>query len=491
MQLLRHFVILSLFTFGCLLWYVNVFPKKRTNQMKKPNIVFILADDLGWADIGYNNPNIITPTIDELARGGVILNQSYVTQSCSPSRAALMSGYYPYRLGFQTGGVRRQMPTGLPSDIPILPRKLRNLGYSTYMVGKWHLGYCKSAYTPNERGFDKFYGYYLASEDYYTHMAGNWLDLHDNFDPVWGEDGTYSTYLFSNKAVEFIDHHDKAKPFFMYLAYQSIHEPLQVPDKYFDMYPSVKNEMRRTLMGMATALDDGIKQVVSALKRNGLWENTLLVFSSDNGAPTLPPHQGSNWPLLGQKHQLFEGGTRAVGFIHGNMLQKTGYTYNGMIHIVDWYPTLLSVAGGKIRDQEIDGVDVWKALSTNSLSPRNEIVYNIISEQGEAAIRIGNFKFMNVLPYTDVCWDPPPEAEGKWGNKTCLKQNENGVYLFNLKDDPLEHKNLADIMPNKVRELTRRLEEKYEKVVPAFDRSYHDPEANPNNFGGVWSTGWC
>ncbi|XP_070552113.1 uncharacterized protein [Ptychodera flava] len=148
----------------------------------------------------------------------------------------------------KTGGVRRQMPTGLPLDIPILPRKFRNHGYSTYMVGKWHLGYCKSAYTPNERGFDKFYGYYLASEDYYTHMAGNWLDLHDNFDPVWGENGTYSTYLFSNKAVEFIDHHDKSKPFFMYLAYQSIHEPFQVPEKYFDMYPSVKNEMRRRLM---------------------------------------------------------------------------------------------------------------------------------------------------------------------------------------------------------------------------------------------------
>ncbi|XP_070551943.1 arylsulfatase J-like isoform X1 [Ptychodera flava] len=489
MRAFSRLAVLSLFTFGYIWWQFPL--KNHGGQLRKPNIIFILADDLGWADVGYNNPYLITPTIDKLAREGVILNQSYVSQSCSPSRAAFMTGYYSYRLGFQTGGIRNKLPYGLPLNLTALPRKLHQLGYSTYMVGKWHLGYCKEAYTPTRRGFDKFYGYYLAGQDYYTHFFVDGLDLHDNFNPDWSQNGTYSSYLFSDKAVDMIDSHDKAKPFFMYLAFQSVHAPMEVPRKYFDMYPEVKGEKRRTLLGMVTALDDGIAKVVRALKTNGLWENTLLIFSSDNGAPLLSKHEGSNWPLLGMKQQLFEGGTRAVGFIHGNMLKNTGYTYNGMMHIVDWYPTLVSIAGGQVQDPEIDGINLWDALSTNSPSPRNEMVYNIIPEWKLAAIRVGNFKLLLGKNQHNACWIPPEEAKGKWGSPFCFEQKKDAVYLFNLKDDPCERTNLAEMMPDKVNQLTRRLEEKSAKVVPAIDKKDVSLKSLPRNFGGVWSPGWC
>ncbi|XP_070551940.1 arylsulfatase J-like [Ptychodera flava] len=510
MYLLRHFVILCLFTFGCILWHF--FPtihkktsrleqpnivfiladvRNETNHVEKPNIVFILADDLGWADVGYNNPYIITPNIDKLAKEGVILNQSYVAQTCGPTRAALMTGYYPYRLGFQVRGPSNTTPGGLPLSSKILPQTLKQMGYSTYMVGKWHLGFCNVEYTPTRRGFDSFYGYYVASEDHYNHSAIGALDLHDNLDPDWSQNGTYSSYLYSDKAVDFIESHDKAKPFFMYLAYQSVHSPNEVPQKYYDMYPSVKNEGRRTIMAMVTALDDGIGKVVRALQENGLRENTLIIFSSDNGAPVNVQHEGSNWPLLGVKQQLYEGGTRAVAFIHGDMLKKTGYTYNGMIHVVDWYPTIASIASGEVQDQDMDGINVWNALSTNSASPREEMVYNIMTDWDVAAIRIGDYKLMTGKNHHNACWTPPPEAEGKWGGESCFLQQKGDVYLFNLKDDPSERINLAEKLPDKVDLLMRRLEERSKKVIPGFQKDEFVLESLPSNFGGVWSHGWC
>ncbi|XP_070548879.1 arylsulfatase I-like [Ptychodera flava] len=277
----------------------------------------------------------------------------------------------------------------------------------------------------------------------------------------------------------------------MYLAYQSVHAPMQVPRKYLDMYPLVQNEKRRSLLGMVTALDDGIAKVVGVLKENRLWENTLLIFSSDNGAPVIWKHQGSNWPLLGMKQQLFEGGTRAVGFIHGNILAKTGYTYNGLVNIVDWYPTLVNIAGGKITDPEIDGINVWPALSTGSPSPRKEMVYNIIPEWGVAAMRIGNFKLIKGKGPNEACWIPPPEAEGMLGNPSCISQKKDDVYLFHIKDDPSERNNLALKMPDIVKQLRKRLEEKSAKAVPAFQKSERTKKSLPENFGGVWSHGWC
>ncbi|XP_070532639.1 arylsulfatase B-like isoform X2 [Ptychodera flava] len=461
MRLITILILSSVFTCSCILWYASFLHEHDTvvRSTKKPNIVFILADDLGWGDVGYLNPHVITPTIDKLARLGVILNQSYVLQSCSPSRAAIMTGYYPYRLGLQ-GGMSRNAPTGVPLNLMLLPRKLKQLGYSTYMVGKWHLGFCKKEYTPNGRGFDQFYGFYGAAADHYTHVAKSGIDLHDDMKPDRTQNGNYSTYLFSGKAVEFIATHDKSKPFFLYLAFQNVHSPFQVPEKYTDMYPSVANNNRRIKLGMITAMDDGIAKVVNALRRHGLWDNTLIVFSSDNGAPQGEGSQGSNWPLRGTKGSLFEGGTRAVGFIHGSMLEKTGYVNNQLIHAVDWYPTLSAVAGAKTLDSEMDGLNVWNTLRKNDPSPRKEFVYNILERIPTAGIRVRNYKLIVGNPH--------------------------------FPDDPTESFNLAEKMPQRVKEMNTRIEEYKKKLVPTLDPGISVAQlADPQNFGGVWAPGWC
>ncbi|XP_070532612.1 arylsulfatase J-like isoform X2 [Ptychodera flava] len=404
-----------------------------------------------------------------------------------------MSGYYPYRLHFETQlGI--YFPHGLQLNLTLLPGRMKELGYSTYMVGKWNLGFCKEAYTPNRRGFDKFYGFYLATGDHYEHSHAGYLDLHDNMDPDRTKSGIYSTYLYTDKAVEFIEDHDKTNPMFLYVAYQSVHTPVQVPQKYFDMYPSMKNETRRTLLGMVSAIDDGVAKIVEALKQNGMWKNTLIVFSSDNGGAQSAISQSSNWPLLGSKLQLFEGGTRVVGFVHGDMLPNSGYRYNGMIHFVDWYPTLVGLAGGEITDPEVDGIDVWRALSTNAPSPRKEFVYNVIDQPFLCeAIRVDDYKLIKGACGEYACRVPPIEMDGKLGDPYCfVSWRPDSIYLYNLKDDPTEHHNLAEKMPKKVQKLTERLEEYKRKFVPSFSTDdTRVKQGRPNNFGGVYSPGWC
>ncbi|XP_077994328.1 arylsulfatase B-like [Glandiceps talaboti] len=470
-------------------------------QVQKPNIVFVVADDLGWNDIGYNNPDIHTPFLDSLAREGVILNQSYVQPMCTPTRASFMTGYYPYRVGLQHKVLERSEPAGLPLNFTLIPQRLREQGYSTYMVGKWHLGFCKWEYTPSERGFDRFYGYYNALEGYYNHSNGGFLDLRNDRNPDWSKNGTYSTYLFADKANEYIANHNKSKPLYMYFSLQSVHGPIEVPQKYLDMYSFIKDTNRRIKSGMVTAMDDATKNVVSSLKKYGLWNNTLFIFTTDNGGPATPDVAGNNWPLRGSKTTLWEGGTRGVAFIHSNMLEKSGYVNNEMIHAVDWYPTLLELVGGK-RDPEMDGMNVWNTLSRGAPSPRKEFVYNIdeVDPPG-AAIRVGDYKLIIGAAGNPDGWIPAPKENGVWEEIVLMEEREsaiesgkapwNGTYLFNIKDDPTEHHNLADVMPEKVQILKSRIEELKQKLVPAIRPASQEDKADPRRFGGVWSPGWC
>ncbi|XP_077995097.1 arylsulfatase I-like [Glandiceps talaboti] len=460
-----------------------------SDEPQKPNIVFILADDLGWGDIGYNNPYVISPTIDTLAREGVTLNQSYVQPICTPSRGALFSGYYPYRIGMQHKVLKRSGAAGLPLHLTVFPEKLREQGYATYMVGKWHLGYCSWEYTPLARGFDRFYGFLLGVSDYFNHTLSGFLDLRDNMMPDWGQTGVYSADLFSEKASDFITYHDQRKPMFLYLSFQSVHGPLQAPQKYIDMYPSIKNENRRIKLAMVTAMDDAVKNVVSALKDAGMSDNTLIVFSSDNGGTAKEDNAGSNWPLRGSKTTLWEGGTRAVGFVHGKMLEKTGYVSNELMHIVDWYPTLLGLAGGE-ADPDIDGIDVWNTLSKGDPSPRTEFVYNIDEiDPAGAAIRMGDYKLIVGKAGNPASWTAPPEMEDVRTEKSRAKLR--GKYLFNIIDDPTERNDIKDEMPEKVAEMEARLKELTKKIVPAMDPKSEPAKAHPRNFNLVWSPGWC
>ncbi|XP_035694671.1 arylsulfatase B-like [Branchiostoma floridae] len=325
-------------------------------QTSKPNILFIVADDLGWNDVGWHNPDVKTPNLDKLAGDGVILDNSYYNPICTPSRSSFMTGKYPYHLGTQHLVFFHMRPQGVPLEHKFLPEKLQDLGYATHMVGKWHLGFCDKKYTPTYRGFDSFYGFYEAEETYYNHSwgadpeNGPWIDLRDNEEVVRNMTDEYGPDFFTTQDVKNIGDHPKDQPLFMYVPFQHVHRPLEeVPETaYRNMYRDETDNRTKLLRDMVTAMDLNVGRIVDAMKGAGLWDNTLLIFSTDNGG--WPDQGGSNYPYKGGKFTLWEGGTKGVAFVHGNMLVETGYTNNEMIHAVDWFPTIVAAAGGNTDD---------------------------------------------------------------------------------------------------------------------------------------------
>ncbi|XP_067667935.1 arylsulfatase B-like [Haliotis asinina] len=458
----------------------------------QPNIIFIVADDLGWNDVGFHNPTMITPNIDALADSGVIFNQSYVLPVCSPSRTAFMTGIYPFKAGTQHFVIWKAQPVCVPLNFTFLPQYLKALGYSTHAIGKWHLGFCNWNCTPTFRGFDTYFGYYQAFEDYYTHEMDGYLDYRDNTDVVRNATGEYSAFRFAREAVDIINNHDKSKPFFMYLPFQSVHAPIEVPQQYEDMYPDVVNIGRRKFCGMVTALDEAVGNITRALQGQDVFDNTLIFFTADNGAELV--QYGNNWPLRGGKHTLWEGGTRAVAFAHGAGITRTGYTYNGMFHAVDYVPTILAAAGGK-PDASIDGVSQWDSIRMGLPSKRTEFIYNLddffYPVTGHAAIRVGDMKLVDGYPgLYDNWYLPMNDTEDTPLEDFIFDQRHEMVWLFNLTADPLEKYNLASQMPGVVETLRARMLEYKKQMVPAnFPRE--DPKGDPTNFGGAWTPGWC
>nr|KAG5696970.1 hypothetical protein BaRGS_008432 [Batillaria attramentaria] len=458
----------------------------------KPNIVVILADDLGFSDVGWRNPALHTPTLDRLAREGVILNQSYVQPSCSPSRAALMSGRYPFHLGMQHRVVSAAHAQFLPDDQPILPQTLKSLGYATHIVGKWHLGFCNWKYTPTYRGFDTFYGFYNALEDYFNHTGhADAYDFRDGTEVDWTAVGHYSTHLFADRAVSIIRNHNPSQPLFLYLSFQAVHGPLQVPQYYREQYCSHINDTDRQIKcGMIAAMDEAVANVTHVLEQQGLADNTFLLFSTDNGGPV---NEGgsSNWPLRGSKTTIWEGGTRAVAFMHApNLLQKSGYTYDELIHVVDWYPTFVEAAGGSSLSN-IDGVSQWHNLVRGSHGPRTEFIYNIDEVYNTSAIRQGRFKLVQGHLTGPNGWFPPPEMTNETTTKVHTNHNNEPAYqLFNLNRDPEERNDILDTHHEVFQQMKARLDEYRKSLVPANlpSRSH---QADPSNFHGVWSPGWC
>ena len=266
----------------------------------KPNILYLLADDLGWADVGFHGDEIKTPSLDKLAASGARLEQFYVQSVCSPTRGALPTGRYPMRLGLQVGVVRPWAQYGLPLDERTLAQALKEAGYETAITGKWHLGHFQSAYLPTHRGFDHQYGHYNGAIDYFTHVRDGGLDWHRD-DKVLREEG-YSTHLIAREAVRIIENHDPSKPLFLYVPFNAVHAPFQVPDKYSAPYTGLKS-LRRTYAGMVAALDEAVGRIVDQIDKKGLRDNTLIIFHSDNGGPA-PGVVTNNGPLRRQGHSL-------------------------------------------------------------------------------------------------------------------------------------------------------------------------------------------
>ena len=271
-----------------------------------PNVVIILADDLGTADVGFRGSEIQTPNIDRLAREGTQFDRFYSFPVCSPTRSALMTGRSPMRLGVAYSVIRPWLSYGLPAEEHLMPETFRAAGYQTAMAGKWHLGHSQARFLPHRRGFDEAYGHLNGAIDYYTHVRDGGLDWQRNGRSV-REEG-YTTDLLAAEAVRQIRGRDKGRPFFLYLAFNAPHTPLQAPQALIDKYARIPDQRRRTFAAMVDAMDSGVGRVLGALDDEGIAGSTIVLFFSDNGGPT---NQGArNTPLRGAKATTFEGGIR-------------------------------------------------------------------------------------------------------------------------------------------------------------------------------------
>ncbi len=412
------------------------------SQAPQPNIVYIIADDLGWKDVGFHGSDIRTPNIDKLAEGGARLEQFYAQPMCTPSRAALLTGRYPFRYGLQTAVIPSASKYGLATDEYLLPQALKEAGYWTALVGKWHLGHGDRKYWPRQRGFDYQYGAVLGEIDYFTHAAHGKTDWYRNNQLV-KEDG-YVTRLLGNDAVRLIEGYHRKAPLFLYLAFTAPHAPYQAPKEYLDAYQAVADPSRRAYAAMITAMDDQFGRVVAALDKRNMRDDPLIIFQSDNGGPRSAQFTGEidmskstipadNGPYRDGKGSLYEGGTRVVAFANWPGHIKPGTVVDQPIHIVDMYPTLGGLAGAPLnKGKPLDGVSVWPTISEGQPSPRTEIVYNI--GPFLASVRQGDWKLV-------------------W--RTTLPSQ---VELFNLAQDPGEKTNLAGQNPEKVAELQQRIE---------------------------------
>lgn len=459
-------------------------------QGAKPNIVIILADDLGNADLGYRGSDIRTPNIDQLAREGVRAESFYGMPVCTPSRAELMTGRYAMRYGLQTLVIFPSHSYGLPTDERTLPQALKEVGYETAMVGKWHLGHADRIYWPQNRGFGHFYGNLVGEVDYFTKERGGLID--------WQRDGRflkedgYFTTLIGNEAVDIIDNHDSSKPLFLYVASLAPHAPYQAPKEDIDAYKNLAGDVQRhTYAAMITDLDTQVGRIVAALKQKNMINNTLIIFSSDNGGATSalfatgarspeeraesggvtlgakPP--ASNGDFRGGKGSLHEGGVRVPTIFYWPTRLRPGIT-NEPLDMVDVMPTVLALAGAKgSTDHPFDGKDIWPTLADNQPSPHDDILINVEAVRG--AIRKGNWKLVKIALL-------PGRTE-----------------LFDLAKDPGEKNNLAVQYPDVVNDLEARLLDyakqmkpsEWIKAQPAFlgaqGRTIFDPDFDMDDSG--------
>ncbi|XP_057307958.1 arylsulfatase J-like [Hydractinia symbiolongicarpus] len=504
-------------------------------QSSPPHIVMIVADDMGFNDVSFHgSKQIPTPNIDYLANNGIILNNYYVLPSCTPTRSAIMTGRYPIHTGMQSGTIYAANAWGVGLEEKMLPQYLKTLGYKTHAIGKWHLGFFARDYTPSRRGFDTFYGYYGGQADYWDHSLasnGYWgLDLHKDTPStsknVWTQWGNYSSNMYSHEAVDRIKGHNLSEPMFLYVAYQAVHsanlveDPLQAPQKWIDKFKHIKHNGRRKYAAMMAAMDYGIGMIYKALEKRGMLDNSIIIFTSDNGGPAngLDMNWATNYPLRGAKTTVYEGGVKAAACVYSKLFKTPGQVSRDMMHATDWLPTLLSVAGYNTTDLHyLDGMNMWQTLQKKSPSPRNEILVNIDPHvYHNAALIVGDWKLVNQSRFYDG-WYPPPEVENSYENSRYSFTDDMNDYvrfegkndarikcghkplkvsycggkkyrpcLFNLKEDPCEYTDVSKDHPIIYKKMLDRLQEYRDGMVKSRRTTYRDPEANPKLNNGVW-----
>lgn len=440
------------------------------DESARPNILLILADDLGYGDVGFNGAtDIRTPTLDRLAAGGTVFTSAYVVHPfCGPSRMALLSGRYPYEFGApfnlpdHSKGLYRDQ--GISTDETLISTVLQNAGYRTGVMGKWHLGQ-QPEFHPNRRGFDDFYGFLGGGILYFgpykaNNTKGNVWDYkrfpeHNGVDVTSLSEADYMTDVLSGEGVRFIEEASKTeKPFFLFMSYNAPHTVLAAKEEDMAHYPKLKGK-RRIYAGMVHALDRGIASLVDALKSSGRYDNTLIVFLSDNGGRT---DQGaSNLPLKGAKGDTYEGGYRTPMFFHWPGIVKAGQRYDHPVTALDFYPTLARLGQTEIpQGKLLDGKDIWDAVLAGKNAREGELFYTLRHQFNS----------------TDI-----GARKDQW--KICRKNGE--WYLFNLQTDIGETNDLSAKHPERLKEMIAEVEKRFQSHTRPL---WHDNEKQAK----VWKT---
>ncbi|XP_058803438.1 uncharacterized protein LOC131671204 [Phymastichus coffea] len=527
--------------------------KLQVPSARKPHIIIIVADDMGWNDVSFHGANQIpTPNIDALAYNGVILNRHYVLPTCTPSRSSLMTGRYAIRDGMQGTPLSPGQPKGLPLNVTLMPEYMRQLGYETRLVGKWHLGYYTESHTPARRGFDSFYGYYNGHITYFNktiavraedHLHVGY-DLHrDNHQRLCVEYGNdeYFTDLITEEAVKIIQVNRNEKPLYLEIAHLATHSngikdnPLEVRNskEVNETFAYIKDNDRRTYAGVMKALDESVGKVVKALSEARMLENSIVLFMSDNGAPTkyLYENFGSNYPLRGIKNTTFEGGVRGAACIFSPLIKKSSRLWEEYVHVTDWLPTFYSAADGQVADLgEIDGYDQWDSLVNGVVSPRHNVLINIDETHKVEAAIVGRYKLVKgadpsteryygatgndpLYPeYTveEALTSPAGLAIGRLSEFTSVtaeqarKLRDSAVVncrreavpktcseacLFDIISDPCETQDLSSnysLVNVFMLQLLQMLIEKYRAVLAPQGVAHIDDCAFPQYFNGSW-----
>lgn len=407
---------------------------------QKPNILLIVADDMGYADVGFNGGKIIsTPNLDRLAASGVILEDFRTCPMCSPTRAGLLTGRWPLRFGLMRSVIPPWSSAGLPQSETTLPELLATGGYERRaLVGKWHLGHAKREFLPLAHGFTRFYGHYNGAIDYFTHEREGELDWHRN-DLGVVEDG-YSTDLLGAEAVRLLHNVPSDTPWFMYLAFNAPHAPYQAKPEDLEKYPLIKSPDRRAYAAMVDCMDQAIGRVLATIEDRRDSTNTLILFFSDNGGIA---RTGSNAPWHRGKLTVYEGGTRVCAAIRWPAGGLTGgRRFTGRIGYIDVLPTVLAAAEIKLPDN-LDGINVLPALRGEAkLPPRPWFTWVHQAQQAHASVHEDNWK---LVAHGDVF------ASGA--------NSPLALELYNLKDDPGERTDISKAHPDTVAHLRRLLVE--------------------------------
>ncbi|MGV3484447.1 MAG: arylsulfatase B [Planctomycetaceae bacterium] len=405
----------------------------------KPNILFIVADDLGWSDVGWHQGFAKTPNMDRLVREGIELDQHYVQPVCTPTRTALMSGRYPGRFGPQALAPSNRR--AMAPDTVTIASALKSAGYHTYQSGKWHLG-ARSEWGPTAFGFDHGYGTLTGAADPWTHKyrKGPYEDTWHRDGKLFDEEGN-ATELVAAEALRRIE--EKQSPWFVYVPFHAVHTPVDAPEEFKQLYQDVRfdqdparDDSRLRMAAMVSQLDAKIGQFVAALEKTGQRDNTLIVFTSDNGGIESlknayvgnvghSPLNSENDPLRGQKNQLYEGGIRVCAFANwpGKLTPRK---FTTPMHVVDWFPTIASLVGYKPQtDLKWDGINQWPALTGSAPATQPRTIY--IAMNGGHAVRHGDWKL--------------------------IAPRKGNVQLFNIAEDPYEKNEVADSNPQKLTEL--------------------------------------